>query len=165
GQFIDVSVTLTSLRDDGGKVNAVAAAERDITQRKQTEEAVRHINMELEERVDKRNKELESIVAGLQRGQQYIERLTNTVPAVIYIFDIGEKQISYVNAHVREMLGYGPEAIRRMKVDELLELLHPQDEHLLRKNFDTVAKQRTGDRIDVEFRVPHPNRQSPYFHT
>jgi two-component system CheB/CheR fusion protein len=121
--------------------------------------------VELEERVNKRNIELESIVAELQRSQNYIERLANTVPAVIYIFDIAEKQLSYVNAHVRDMLGYSPEAIRKMKTEGLLELLHPQDEPFLQRYFQTVAKQRTGERIDVEFRVRHANGEWRYLHS
>ena len=52
------SGTMISLRDDEGRLRGYAKIMRDITERKQTEEAIQKINQELEERVEQRTADL-----------------------------------------------------------------------------------------------------------
>jgi light-regulated signal transduction histidine kinase (bacteriophytochrome) len=60
GRVIDVLYNASVLRDEGGKIEGVFAAARDITERKKAEEEVRRLNQELEQRVIQRTAQLEA---------------------------------------------------------------------------------------------------------
>ena len=58
GRVLDVWMTVTKLVDDAGESIGIASTERDITERKRAEEALRKLNAELEQRVGERTREL-----------------------------------------------------------------------------------------------------------
>jgi PAS domain S-box-containing protein len=58
GAFIDVSVTVSAIKDATGNVVGASKIARDISTRKRADEAIRQLNAELEERVTQRTKDL-----------------------------------------------------------------------------------------------------------
>ncbi len=60
GKLIDVSVTLSPIRNKQGKIIGASKIACDITERKRAEEKIRQLNAELEERVKQRTAELET---------------------------------------------------------------------------------------------------------
>jgi len=60
GRLIDVSVTVSPIKDASGKVIGVSKVSRDITERKAAEEKVRQLNVELERRVVERTAQLQT---------------------------------------------------------------------------------------------------------
>jgi two-component system CheB/CheR fusion protein len=64
GKVLDISLTLSALLDDRGRPTAVATTERDVTERKLNENALRELNESLEKRVAER-----SAVAEQQAGR------------------------------------------------------------------------------------------------
>ena len=66
GTAIDVNLSLAPLRDAEGAIAGVMAVMIDVTDRKRIEEEIRALNRELEQRVQMRTAELESINAELE---------------------------------------------------------------------------------------------------
>ena len=60
GRLIDVSVTVSPIKDVAGKVIGVSKVARDITERKQAEGQIRVLNAELERRVVERTAQLQT---------------------------------------------------------------------------------------------------------
>jgi len=60
GTEIDVSVTVSAIKDAAGRIVGASKVARDITERKRTEATIRRLNGELEQRVRERTAELEA---------------------------------------------------------------------------------------------------------
>jgi len=59
GRLIDISVTVSPVRDKTGKIMGASKVARDITERKQAEAEIRELNTHLEQRVAERTVQLE----------------------------------------------------------------------------------------------------------
>jgi PAS domain S-box-containing protein len=60
GHLIDISVTVSPIKDKTGKILGASKVARDITERKRTEQEIHDLNISLEKRVAERTAELES---------------------------------------------------------------------------------------------------------
>jgi PAS domain S-box-containing protein len=60
GSLVDISLTVSPIRDSGGRIIGASKVARDITDRRKAEECVRELNETLEARVRERTAELES---------------------------------------------------------------------------------------------------------
>ena len=76
GQRIQVSLTVTALRDAQGRIEGAATIARDITARKLAEQEVLRLNEDLERRVAERTAQLERIAAELEERNRAVERMS-----------------------------------------------------------------------------------------
>jgi len=60
GSTIDISVTVSPIRDSAGTVSGASKVAREITERKRADEKIRQLNNELEQRVTERTSQLEA---------------------------------------------------------------------------------------------------------
>lgn len=99
--------------------------------------------------------DLVSTSQALIDSQRFIEKITDTVPVLIYIYDLIEQKNTYFNSQISEILGYDFAKIQEMeKAGNLLSnLLHPEDilsEINLKKRWASVAD---GQIIQTEMRL------------
>ncbi|MEQ8383967.1 MAG: PAS domain S-box protein [Coleofasciculus sp. A1-SPW-01] len=95
----------------------------------------------------------------LQESQRFIQRIADTNPNVLYIYDIAEQRNIYINRSVAQVLGYSPEQIQQMESKLFESLMHPDDlAQVLRQHqrFDTA---KDGDIIECEYRMRHADGQ------
>ncbi|HTY23622.1 MAG TPA: PAS domain S-box protein [Desulfomonilaceae bacterium] len=79
GGTIDVSLTLSPVRDHRGQIIAVSTIARDITERKQAQEALEELLADLELRVKERTKELSEANQSLEAANKELESFSYSV--------------------------------------------------------------------------------------
>lgn len=63
----------------------------------------------------------------LRESQQFIERIADTTPGILYVYDLIERQNIYTNSQVTKLLGYTRQEIQDMGIEFLSSLMHPED--------------------------------------
>lgn len=83
----------------------------------------------------------------LLQSQKFISKITETVPDIIYVFDLVKMRNIYINEAPLKILGYTQEEIKRMGDHLIPYLIHPEDLpgvfiHVgqIRKSVDDVVK-------------------------
>ncbi len=113
GGVIDVDVSLSVIKDAAGKITGSVGVIRDITERKQVEEALRKSE---------------------ERFRQVVEN------AEEWIWEVDARGLyTYISPGVEKLLGYTPAAIQGHK--HFYDLFHPKDrERLTQKAFEVFAR-------------------------
>ena len=126
-RLLDRRREITAIRKDGtefpvdlalsaierGGTTIFAAHIQDLTERKEAEQAIRQS--------EARKRAAEECLA----RQRFVERVADATPDILYLFDIREERILYVNQQVTRVLGDCPIA-PGMGVAFLRERLHPE---------------------------------------
>ena len=124
---------MSFLRNGDGEAVGILGVSRDITERRQTANALRVANDELEESVQLRTRELqaandalrdnatglEETNAALQSSQDRFRGLVESLSDVVWEMDT-DQRVTYVSPRMSEVLGARPEAIVGMGPAELL---------------------------------------------
>lgn len=91
----------------------------------------------------------------LRSNREFVDRIAQTSPHIMYVFNIQLRTNVYANRQIARDLGYSVEEIQRLGVGFLAELLHPDDraraaEHL--RGWDQAAD---GVVREIEYRMRH----------
>jgi len=122
-------------RNGDNKPYAVVASFSDITTLKETEK-------------------------NLRNSHSFIDKIVNTSPTVVYIFDLVEQQMVYSNKNLVELLGYSPSEVKKIEKAIVPELLHPDDMEILEKHFQKLHQSDYHEVLKNEIRVL--NKQGQY---
>jgi len=112
GRDIDVSTTVTLLRNALGKPASLAMTERDVSARRRAEEEVRTLNAELERRVAERTHEL-------QNSEEKMRAIVNASADAIITIDIMGRIVTF-NRAATALFGYSAEEIVGQNVRMLM---------------------------------------------
>ena len=111
-----------------GKIVGVQAVARDITQRKAAEDA-------------------------LHESRRFIQRIADATPTIMFLFDIIDNKVVYVNNELKAILGYTPDDLHRMGTDVLRTVLHPDDFSNFTSIISPVGMAKDGDITESELRL------------
>jgi PAS domain S-box-containing protein len=128
GMPLFLSINAAPLLDTTGKVAAVVFSVNNITDLIQTGDE-------------------------LQSTQRMIQKIADALPSILYVYDLQEKKLSYINHAVTDVLGIQPESIRAMDNTELLRFVNPEDYPDLMAIRDRVEHLVPGQVLDHEIRV------------
>ncbi|MCU0533840.1 MAG: PAS domain S-box protein [Hydrococcus sp. Prado102] len=101
--------------------------------------------------------DLKQAEAMLREKQQFIEQITESTSAILYIYDLVEQRNVYVNAQITKVLGYSPKAIQAMGNDLFANLVHPDDLPKLLTKVEQCSIAADGEIVEVEYRMRHVN--------
>jgi PAS domain S-box-containing protein len=97
--------------------------------------------------------------------QELIERLANTVPAVLYLYDAIARRSVYVSSQTFELLGYSQKQFWDMGADFLTYVMHPDDLARLPHHFETLNLAAAGEILEFKYRMRHINGEWRWFHS
>ncbi|HEY9644157.1 MAG TPA: PAS domain S-box protein [Coleofasciculaceae cyanobacterium] len=123
--------------DQRGSFVEFQSVGRDITQLKQVEEALRE-------------------------SQRFVQKIADTSPVILYVYDLSEKRNIYANREVAELLGYPPEAIQARGAGFLQDILHPEDRARIPERNQRWNTAKDGEILQTELRMQRINGEWCY---
>jgi PAS domain S-box-containing protein len=93
----------------------------------------------------------------LEASRHFAERLAQTIPNVIFLYDLTERRNVYVNNRSESVLGYTAHEVIAMGDQFLARTMHPDDLKTLPRLVERYARARDGDILEHLFRFRHKN--------
>lgn len=91
----------------------------------------------------------------LVASQQFIQKVAEATPGVLYVYDLIEQCNIYANREVGTVLGYTPTEIQAMGSRFVTERLHPDDQVKAQSYFSQFDKLADGAKVGWEYRLRH----------
>jgi PAS domain S-box-containing protein len=124
--------TLNPIKNSNGEIYRLVGSTLNITARKKAE-------------------------AELQASQHFIQRIADSSPNILYIFDLDEQRNVYANQEIVSLLGYSTEIVQQMGENLLPSIIHPDDLEKILNNQQKFLTANDGDIFELEARVRKPN--------
>ncbi|MBW4569207.1 MAG: PAS domain-containing protein [Tolypothrix carrinoi HA7290-LM1] len=124
--------TFNPLKDSEGRIYRLIGTTFYITERKKAEEA-------------------------LKASQHFIQRITDSIPNTIYIYDLEEQRNIYANHEIAEILGYSIEEVQEMGAEFLTNTLHPDDWEKVITYHQKFPSAVDGEIFEIEYRMKDAN--------
>jgi len=100
----------------------------------------------------------------LENSNRFFQKLAKTMPGVLFVYDLIEKRILYVNPGAWEALGYSDDDYRKMG-DAFLDMtIHPEDQPKLKALAQEYPKAADGDVFTHLFRMRHKSGEWRWVH-
>ena len=91
--------------------------------------------------------------AALQESQRFVERIANTSPNLLYVYDESEQRNVYSNREITDTLGYTSAEVENMGSNLLPTIIHPDDLAKFPGYFQQLENAPDGEVIEYEYRV------------
>jgi|GEM_PF-1683990 len=140
GTRIILSINAVPLHDADGNISGMVASFNDITER-------RHAEQELRD------------------SRAMIERIIDTTPNIIYIFDLRESGNVYINRNIYTSLGYSPQQVQEMGGSIIEKLVHPDDQEKVVGFYDKFDTISDGEILDLEYRHITADGETRWFYS
>lgn len=155
-----------------GEVLYAIATFQDISDRIRAEQFLAAYNQTLEQQVQERTIALQQEIAerrraevALHESQYFLQKIADTIPQILYLFDLSEGKVVYLNQQSITLMGYSPEEICEGGPQWLRDRFHPDDQYLcdqLPTRFTTLSDQ---DVLSTEYQFRHKNGEWRWFNT
>jgi len=136
GGKIDVSLNVSSVRDESGKIIHSMSSWRDITDRKKADEKLR-------------------------QSEDNYRLLINNIPDVTWTSDSSGKTM-FMSPNIKTVYGYTPDELYKGGEKLWFGRVHPDDLHTLKKSYNNLFEQDM--EFDIEYRIRRKDGQWIWLH-
>jgi PAS domain S-box-containing protein len=130
GQRIDISTTVSPIKDNAGTVVGAAAIKRNITEYKQVEQALRE-------------------------SEDHFREIADTISQLFFVRSASSGQFLYVSPAYEKIWGRTCQSLYQ-NPKTWMEALHPDDRHLVQQS---LIEQCRGNPVKREYRIIRPDGQ------
>ncbi|MGK7905507.1 MAG: PAS domain S-box protein [Hormoscilla sp.] len=109
--------------------------------------------------------EREQATAALRESQRLIQRIAESTPNILYLYDPIEEANVYVNGGITEILGYTPEEVQKMGSQLLHNLMHPDDLAKLPEHMQRFATVSDDEILEIEYRMRDASGEWRWLHS
>ena len=107
--------------------------------------------------------ETQSLLAQVQEGERFLQSIADTIPNVIYLFDLRTMRNRYTNRHLAVTLGYTAAEAQALGDQFTPALLHPDDQRYLADHLTHLDALADGEMADWEYRMQHKGGEWRWF--
>ncbi len=93
----------------------------------------------------------------LRSSQDFLQKVANTVPHILYLFDLLKGTSIYLNEKSVTVLGYSPEEICQADPQWFMNCFHPDDRHLCYDIPSRFVNLQDNEVLSTEYRFRHKN--------
>lgn len=110
-------------------------------------------NTRLREEVRARRQAEES----LRNSQYFLQKIADTVPQILFLFDLERQTALYLNQQYTAIIGYSKEEISQASREWLIDCFHPDDQHLWYDVSGRFINLGDNEVLSTEYRFRHKN--------
>jgi len=96
-------------------------------------------------------------------NQKFIKRIADSLPSVLYIYDIKGPRITFTNYKIAELLGYDADAVVKQGDTFFEKYIHPEDNKKLRANIAKYYSAKDNDIMTFEYRIMNSEGKYRWF--
>jgi PAS domain S-box-containing protein len=100
----------------------------------------------------------------LEQSKRFSQRVAETLPSVLFVYDLAEQRNIYVNHQSSAVLGYTDEEVIRLGDKFLLQTMHPDDLARLPSLAAEYLGRKDGEVFEHIFRLRHKNGEWRWIH-
>ncbi|MCC5618217.1 diguanylate cyclase [Nostoc sp. CHAB 5836] len=101
----------------------------------------------------------------LRSSQDFLQKIANTVPHILYLFDVFKGTSIYLNEQSVAVLGYSAEEICQADPQWLMNCFHPDDQHLCYDLPSRFVNLKDNEVLSTEYRFRHKNGEWRWLNT
>ncbi|MEA5601655.1 PAS domain S-box protein [Nostoc sp. UHCC 0252] len=144
---IAIDFSLRPILDETGRVTLLISEGRDISEY----QAALHERHKAEE--------------ALRSSQDFLQKVANTVPHILYLFDLLKGTSVYLNQKSISILGYSPEEFCNADPQWFINCFHPDDQHLCYDVPSRFINLGDNEVLSTEYRFRHKNGEWRWLNT
>ncbi|MBE9183797.1 PAS domain-containing protein [Microcoleus sp. LEGE 07076] len=107
--------------------------------------------------------ERQRLEAQLRESQQWLSAIIKMNPNLLYVYDLLEQRILYLNREVYADLGYSLPEIQQMPAAFFPNLIHPDDLPAFSEHMSRIERSKDGETFEFEYRIQHKNGEYRWF--
>ena len=114
------------------------------------------LNLEIaNEELKKEIEERKSLTQKLEESKFFIQRILDTTPNLIYIFDLLEQKNIFANQEITKFLGYSKQNIQALGSNIMEQIIHPEDMPSVLKQHEAMRTIPDNQMCELSYRVKH----------
>ncbi len=127
--------------------------QKQIDSKEAAQQKIHQLNQELERRVDEKTAALVKVNQDLQQSILFREKIVNSTPNILYIYDLESNRNVYCNSFISELLGYSPLDLEKFQSGILDELIHPEDLEGIKQHFQNCLLLKDENYLEIKYRI------------
>ncbi|WP_319421284.1 sensor domain-containing diguanylate cyclase [Pleurocapsa sp. FMAR1] len=136
----------------------------EISSKEAAQQEICQLNQELEQRVAEKTAALVKVNQDLQESILFKEKIVNSTPNILYIYDLESNRNVFGNSFISELLGYSPLELNKFQSRLLDELIHPEDLEGLKQHFQNCLLLESDNCLEIEYRLKDNRGQWYWLH-